>query len=353
MGDLVHLITELLDNAIRVTPPEDMVTLGGDFVEDKNLLVEIVDAGPGLPSDELEAINARLVSAPVSDSPVPGQMGLVVVRELSVRHGIKVQLRQRLRNRGITATVLLPYSLLTVESESEQPLSVGWKGTEEQLPLQISVVNQASATDLFSPSFLDSSSLGVLNSPPSHPRTAQEEWFELFGHHEPASEPFSELLSGSRVNGDPAEIPVASDPLWSPILPGLGAQDGPSGEVREEIFEMVSAWFRERESVLVSNSSSTMATEWRSPFDEGWRTAQALRTRVDHEFTAAGLPKRQPREHLVSGAGDRVPPTPVSADPTRTPEAVRGRLTRYQRGLRVGRHARIGPDDDLNWTESP
>ena len=40
---------------------------------------------------------------------------------------------------------------------------------------------------------------------------------------------------------------------------------------------MVSAWFREQQSAPVNEAPATAATEWWSPFDEGWRAAQALR----------------------------------------------------------------------------
>src|SRR5262249_10145681 len=88
------------------------------------------------------------------------------------------------------------------------------------------------------------------------------------------------------------------------------------------------------------------------PLDEGWHAAQALRSPLDHGLTAAGLPKRQPRAHLVSGMDSQLPRTPVPAAVVRTPEDVRARLSRYQRGLRVGRHARVGPDDRHRGTDT-
>ena len=343
-GDLVHLVAELLDNATSVTSQGTTVSLGAVLTEDKSLLVEITDSGPGLPTEELQAINARLAWAPSADTSVPGQMGLFVVRELATQHDITVRLRQRPDERGITATALLPPSLVSID------LRVSADGPRSglgQLPLQVSVVDEATAADLFSPSSISPASLGIVTSRCGRPRTAQEEWLELFGHHEPQPErePFSDQLGG-----DQTQVAAAIDPLGSPIPP---CRAGQPEEVREEIFEMVSAWFRERQSAPVSNPPSTIEPEWRSPFDEGWQAVQALRTRVDHEFTRAGLPKRQPRAHLVLGADGRVLPTPVPACPVRTPDAVRGRLTRYQRGLRVGRHARIGPDEQLAWTDIP
>ncbi|HEV7451621.1 MAG TPA: nitrate- and nitrite sensing domain-containing protein [Pseudonocardiaceae bacterium] len=367
VNDLVHLIAELLDNATSVTPQEITVDLAGDLTEDEGLLVEIIDFGPGLPSDELQAINGRLASPPAVDASVSRQMGLFVVSTLAARHGITVRLRQRLGNNGlgdigITATVLLPPSLVLIDSPAsidtapEVPAATDWSGTDGQLPLQVSVIDEATAADLFSPASID-----VVTSQRSRPRTAEQEWQELFGYQ--PSQP---------------ERPPVPDPLPS-SGPQVGAVAGKPSEVREEIFEMVSAWFRERQATPVSSyqlddttelpalrggfpSSVSAAAapppsnahEWRSPLDEAWHAAQALRTPVDHGVTRAGLPKRQPRAHLVVGAdgASRLVATPAPG-PARTPDAVRGRLSRYQRGLRVGRHARFSPDEQLAMTDIP
>ncbi|MGH3787390.1 MAG: sensor histidine kinase, partial [Pseudonocardiaceae bacterium] len=353
--DLVHLIAELLDNAIDAAPQGTTVTLGGALAENNGLLVEITDSGPGLPPDELQAINARLASTPPVDSPVSGQMGMFVVSALAAQHGLTVRLRPRPGVSGITATVLLPPSLVTVDLrvpmgghlQAPSPRSAddagwmgspparppdhtpsvsaahAWSGTDAQLPLQVSVVDEAATADLFSPS-----SIGVVTSPDSRPRTAQEEWLELFGQHEPhtENEPVFDPLSTS--------VPMAGIPVA-----------GQHQEIREEIFEMVSAWFRQRQAASENSPSDTPEPDWQSPFDEGWQAAQALRNPLDHGLTHAGLPKRQPRARLVSGTDNPVLPAPVPAASVRTPDAVRARLSRYQRGLRVGRHARIDPAD--------
>ncbi|MDT7711925.1 MAG: hypothetical protein QOG46_614, partial [Pseudonocardiales bacterium] len=352
---LIHLIAELLDNAVSAKPHGAGVTLEGTLTDDKGLLVEITDAGTGLSLEELQAINAWLVSAPAADVPAAGQAGLLVVRELAAQHGITVRLRQRLGGNGITATVLLPPALVIVdlrvsaarpepaatpahnmsgpivsalEGASQAPATAGWTGAQQQPPLHVSVIDEATATDLFSPASVSPASLGVVTPSNGRPRTAQEEWLELFAPAQP--EPVS----------DPPERGVAAtDSLGIP-----SAEELP--EVREEIFEMVSAWFRERQS------ASTSQPEWRSPFDEGWQAAQALRSPVDHELTTAGLPKRQPKAHLVDDVDGRGSPAPVPAVPARTAEDVRGRLSRYQRGLRVGRHARTGPEEQAAWTDT-
>jgi signal transduction histidine kinase len=341
--DLIHLIAELLDNATSAIPHDASVTLGGSLTDDNGLLVEVTDSGAGLSPDALATINARLASAPTldpMDPPAAGQMGLFVVRELATPHGITVRLRQRTGDSGITATALLPPTLIRLDLHvpaqgvpaENAPASSGWDDAQGQLPLQVSVIDRADATDLFSPASISPGWLGAETSPPGRPRTAQEEWLELFG-----SEPHPELH---------AERDRHAEPLTG--IPPVGE----SHEVREEIFEMVSAWFREQQSASVNDTLPTIQPDWRSPLDVGWEAAQALRHPIDHGLTEAGLPKRQPRAHLVSDADSQVASMPVSAGPVRSPEDVRNRLSRYQRGLRVGRHARIGPDEPLTWTDT-
>ena len=344
-SDLVHLIAELLDNAVNATPRGASVTLGGVVTEDKGLLLEITDSGAGLSRDLLQTINARLASAPGVDPLVAGQTGLFIARELAAPHGITVRLRQRLGGSGITATVLLPPSLVMVDlrvsvpaeqpdrvdDAAQAPVAGQPDGLPEYPPLHVSVLDETAAEDLFSPASISPAARAAVTAP-SRPRTAEQEWLELFGSSDSQPEP---------VSGAPSAHAAAE------AIPAAAA----APEVREEIFEMVSAWFRERQ-VTDAGSGPTIAPDWQSPFDEGWQAAQALRSPADHVLTGAGLPRRQPRAHLVAGADDQLAPPPQSAAPVRTPEEVRGRLSRYQRGLRVGRHARNDPTELLSCTDT-
>ncbi|MGQ0837028.1 nitrate- and nitrite sensing domain-containing protein [Actinokineospora sp.] len=85
---------------------------------------------------------------------------------------------------------------------------------------------------------------------------------------------------------------------------------------------------------------------WTSPGDDGWQRARALLdTSADTAKTTAGLPKRVPSAHLVPGSAA---PREVTADhpavpplPPRTADAIRGRMSSFQQGVRRGRHALI------------
>ncbi len=92
-------------------------------------------------------------------------------------------------------------------------------------------------------------------------------------------------------------------------------------------------------------------TPWTSPGDDGWLAAQALlEDKAPDTTTNAGLPKRVPKAHLVPGSaaprheakettGPQQPTPPPL--PPRSADAVRGRMSSFQQGVRRGRHALI------------
>ena len=92
-------------------------------------------------------------------------------------------------------------------------------------------------------------------------------------------------------------------------------------------------------------------TPWTSPGDDGWLAAQALlEDKAPDTTTNAGLPKRVPKAHLVPGSaaprheakettGPQKPTAPPL--PPRSADAVRGRMSSFQQGVRRGRHALI------------
>ncbi|MBP0460654.1 sensor histidine kinase, partial [Streptomyces montanisoli] len=110
VNDLVHLLAELLENATSFSSPQTKVRVTGHALPDGRVLVEIHDTGIGLSPEDLAAINERLASPPTVDVSVSRRMGLFVVGRLSLRHGIRIQLRPS-DSGGTTALVMLPVDL--------------------------------------------------------------------------------------------------------------------------------------------------------------------------------------------------------------------------------------------------
>ncbi|WP_290054449.1 sensor histidine kinase [Amycolatopsis solani] len=110
VNDLVHVISELLENATRYSGDET-VTVSSAETHDGDWQIEIVDHGAGMPQAEIDRTNVRLAHPPDVDVEVSRRMGLFVVATLATRHHIDVSLSSR-ADSGLVATVLVPSALI-------------------------------------------------------------------------------------------------------------------------------------------------------------------------------------------------------------------------------------------------
>ncbi|MEU8109814.1 nitrate- and nitrite sensing domain-containing protein [Nonomuraea muscovyensis] len=108
--DTVHLLAELIENAISFSPRESKVQVTQTPAEG-GVLVTINDLGIGMTNEELAEANWRLANPPVVDVAVSRRMGLFVVGRLALRHGVRVQLRMR-ETGGLSAMVMIPDMLI-------------------------------------------------------------------------------------------------------------------------------------------------------------------------------------------------------------------------------------------------
>ncbi|GGO93917.1 nitrate- and nitrite sensing domain-containing protein [Wenjunlia tyrosinilytica] len=124
VNDLVYLLAELLENATSFSSPQTRVKVTGHALPDGRVLIEIHDTGIGLSPEDLADINERLASPPTVDVSVSRRMGLFVVGRLSLRHGIRIQLRPS-DSGGTTALVMLP---VDVTQGGSAPKGAGGRG---------------------------------------------------------------------------------------------------------------------------------------------------------------------------------------------------------------------------------
>ncbi|WP_411072863.1 nitrate- and nitrite sensing domain-containing protein [Streptomyces sp. cmx-4-25] len=134
VNDLVHLLAELLENATSFSSPQTKVRVTGHALPDGRVLVEIHDTGIGLSPEDLAAINERLASPPTVDVSVSRRMGLFVVGRLSLRHGIRIQLRPS-DSGGTTALVMLP---VDVAQGGKKPMPKPGAGGQGAMPPGVS-----------------------------------------------------------------------------------------------------------------------------------------------------------------------------------------------------------------------
>lgn len=117
VADLIHLLAELLDNATAFSPPQSRVEVSGNVVG-KGVVIEISDQGMGMPAEELDRVNEMLRNPPdfgVETLSETSRLGLFIVSQLGVRHGISVQLSES-EYGGIRAIVLVPNSVVASDT---------------------------------------------------------------------------------------------------------------------------------------------------------------------------------------------------------------------------------------------
>jgi hypothetical protein len=120
VGDVIHMIAELAENATMFSPPNTPVVIHGDTVG-KGFAVEIEDRGLGMSDEQLLRTNDLLQNPPPFDPASSDQLGLFVAGQLAKRHDIKISLRPSAYG-GTTAIVLIPQNLVVPEgSHAKDP----------------------------------------------------------------------------------------------------------------------------------------------------------------------------------------------------------------------------------------
>ncbi|KWV32109.1 sensor histidine kinase [Micromonospora rifamycinica] len=116
VGELVHLMAELLENATAFSRPDTPVRVTAR-AEDGGAVVEIADAGLGMSPTALEQANAVLAAPPAADVAAVERMGHFVVSHLAARHGVGVRLAAA--GQGLVARIVLPAGLLSAPPAPE------------------------------------------------------------------------------------------------------------------------------------------------------------------------------------------------------------------------------------------
>jgi hypothetical protein len=130
VGDVIHMIAELAENATIYSPPQTPVSITGSIVG-QGFAVEIEDRGLGMSTAHRDEINAQLENPPAFDLSGSDQLGLFVAGQLAKRQNIRISLRPSPYG-GTTAIVLIPRALVIPEGASAKdttPLPVG-SGTQ-------------------------------------------------------------------------------------------------------------------------------------------------------------------------------------------------------------------------------
>jgi two-component system, OmpR family, sensor kinase len=103
VNDLRSVLDNLIENALRYTPEGGVVDVRL-VSENGRPAVEVIDTGPGIPSDLLARVFDRFFRVPGSQARGSG-LGLAIAQAAAQRCGLRIQLRNRDDRSGLVARV--------------------------------------------------------------------------------------------------------------------------------------------------------------------------------------------------------------------------------------------------------
>ncbi len=132
VADLIHLLSELIDNATSFSPPGSPIEVRGNPVG-KGVVVEVEDQGLGIEAERREALNKMFRDQPdfgliaLLEDP---RIGFFVVARLAHQHGMRVSLTESTYG-GVRAGVLVPSVLITTRDRDSEGEHNGSDHTDE------------------------------------------------------------------------------------------------------------------------------------------------------------------------------------------------------------------------------
>lgn len=121
VADLIHLLSELIDNATSFSPPGSPIEVRGNPVG-KGVVIEVEDQGLGIEAERRETLNEMFRDKPdfglvaLLEDP---RIGFFVVARLAHQHGMRVSLTESTYG-GVRAGVLVPSVLITTRDQDAE-----------------------------------------------------------------------------------------------------------------------------------------------------------------------------------------------------------------------------------------
>ncbi|MEV0612918.1 nitrate- and nitrite sensing domain-containing protein [Nonomuraea sp. NPDC050404] len=278
VGDVIHLLAEVIENAVSFSPPYTNVQVSGQLVAN-GYVIEIEDRGLGMKPEDLDAANERIAEPPEFRITGTARLGLYVVSQLARRHDIQVVLKASPYG-GTTVVVLLPQELVQLDPTPEPPDDV----RRDRLPRR-----QPAATATAARLPVTGENVRTLPARPA-PAPAPTQT--------PPPAPVSAPPPAPRPTAVPRPKPEAAPrPVPRPAPEPAPAPEPPAEKPAEPEQQPVS------------------------------------------EFTPGGLPLRVPQANLAPALRDDTPTQPdfEEDDDERSPEEIRAMMGSLQSGTRRGR----------------
>ncbi|OBH94122.1 ATP-binding protein [Mycobacterium sp. E2733] len=380
-GGAIHLFAELIDNALRYSPPSTPVRVSAARGGDGGVVVRIADSGLGMNDADRRMANMRLQAGGEVSPDNARHMGLFVVGRIAARHGIRVGLRGPAPNEtgsGTTAEIYLPPTILegagrpvratriravsspssAEPAEERKPEPVMQQATEESTP-PVTLLPRRNP-----------GSSGITEVPADdqqsqrHRRELPTPWWESGTPAEPDPKPAPARTASDTSAFFAARSREADKPTGpAPSAPVQSVPAAPKSATAPADDDVI---YRRMLSEMLGDPHDLVNSpdlDWQSVWDRGWTLAAAAEEKPVESRTAEhGLPVRTPGARLVPGTanltglpdqdqpadegqgsngGSHSAREPQHAAAARDPEAVRASFSNHFGGVRTGRsHAR-------------
>ncbi|WP_378945118.1 sensor histidine kinase N-terminal domain-containing protein [Mesorhizobium sp. ANAO-SY3R2] len=103
---LAEMIRNLIENALAYAGPDTEATVKV-IADGAEVLLEVEDTGPGIPTAELESVRQRFVRGKAGEKPGAG-LGLPIVEEIAALFGGRLELSAGTDGRGLRVRAVLP-----------------------------------------------------------------------------------------------------------------------------------------------------------------------------------------------------------------------------------------------------
>lgn len=353
-GGAIHLFAELIDNALRYSPPTASVRVSASPGGDGGIVVRVADAGLGMNDADRRIANMRLqaggdAGTEASPEPTPENarhMGLFVVGRIAARHGIRVGLRGPAAHEGgsgTTAEIYLPAAVLEGAAEEAGPRHIravaspsaraaggmpdaapraepNVPGRHEGPRQQPAEPQEPAARNGTPPVTLlprrNPGTSGITGVPAPLPRRPRRETPPPAAQpDEPATQPAQPARTASNTSAffaartretvEPTATPPPVDRAEPPAQPpaahttaALTTASAPAAPADDDVI------YRRMLTELMGDPHDLVNSpdlDWQSVWDRGWTLAAAAEDRPVEQTTDHGLPVRTPGARLVPG----------------------------------------------------
>ncbi len=359
-GDVIHLLAELIDNALRYSPPTAPVEVAAVRPSAAGVLIQITDSGLGMTDGDRRIANMRLRAGGEVTPENARHMGLFVAGRLADRHGLRVRLRGSVTgdvHAGTTAEVYLPPSVLAGAGEDDavpQPTT--------------SLAARSAAAEADTGSFdgsgtaeadaaMAGTAAGGTERNGTHPSP-----LSLLPRRNPGSSGITSAAAPSPAPEQPAAASLSNTAAYfSSRTRAAGREPEPIESRAVAAFPHAAAEPTDEDDLIYQRMLSEWLVDprelahsadldWKSVWDHGWSAAAEVENVPVSAHTDHGLPVREPGARLVPGGTvgpeAREAPSPLNGAPAAKHRGTDDRDGFAANGGTPGRHQAPARDPD-------